>query len=798
MKQTIIKDIGHLLKEWDWEKNSNDGLFPDQISFGSTKKVWWKCSLDHSWQASPNNRSKGQGCPVCAGRKIQVGYNDLKTQLPELAKEWDNTKNNGLSPEDVTAHSHKLVWWKCSVCGHEWKTSISNRAAGKGCPVCALEKQAKTKIENIIRFKGSFAEKYPELLSEWDYEKNTVSPYHVTSNSTLRVWWKCPVCSHSWMTSVYYRTIRKSGCPACQNKTVSSTNCLQALRPDLLVFWDFDANKTITPSDVTPGSNKKVWWKCERGHSWCATVTSVVQGRKCPICSGQKVLEGFNDLATVNPSLAREWHPTLNGKLTAKQVTAGSSKKKVWWLCPRGHEYQATVANRSNGTGCPICKKEQKTSFPEQAILFYLGKHTEVFSRYLLNQKVEIDIYLPLLKIGIEYDGYHFHQGAESRKKELRKDSYVKEAGITLFRIKEYKRDDEVSSDKNVIYCKYTTGYNYLCDVMAILSEKIFLTSGVCFPIDVNIARDAGQIYSQYIELEKRNSLATHNPDLAKEWHPSKNVYLRPEMVSYSSAKIVWWKGPCGHEWRSSIDNRSRGNGCPICAGSQILIGFNDLLTTHPQLSAEWCYEKNGRLTPTQVTKGSHKKVWWHCPKGHNDYESTICNRVQGKGCPICSIEKRSLSRNQNRIRKNGSLSQTHPLIAAEWNFSLNNGFSPDSVTKGSSKKVWWTCENGHTYEATIANRVHGRGCPICAGKKIIPGINDLVTLDSKLESEWNYSKNQGINPHTISPNSHKKAWWICPQGHEWEAEIKSRHHGSGCPYCAIIKCKSPSQSEPH
>ena len=219
MKQTIIKDIGHLLKEWDWEKNSNDGLFPDQISFGSTKKVWWKCSLDHSWQASPNNRSKGQGCPVCAGRKIQVGYNDLKTQLPELAKEWDNTKNNGLSPEDVTAHSHKLVWWKCSVCGHEWKTSISNRAAGKGCPVCALEKQAKTKIENIIRFKGSFAEKYPELLSEWDYEKNTVSPYHVTSNSTLRVWWKCPVCSRSWMTSVYYRTIRKSGCPACQNKT---------------------------------------------------------------------------------------------------------------------------------------------------------------------------------------------------------------------------------------------------------------------------------------------------------------------------------------------------------------------------------------------------------------------------------------------------------------------------------------------------------------------------------------------------------------------------------------------------
>ena len=169
-------------------------------------------------------------------------------------------------------------------------------------------------------------------------------------------------------------------------------------------------------------------------------------------------------------------------------------------------------------------------------------------------------------------------------------------------------------------------------------------------------------------------------------------------MVSYSSAKIVWWKGPCGHEWRSSIDNRSRGNGCPICAGSQILIGFNDLLTTHPQLSAEWCYEKNGRLTPTQVTKGSHKKVWWHCPKGHNDYESTICNRVQGKGCPICSIEKRSLSRNQNRIRKNGSLSQTHPLIAAEWNFHAKIKPKSDYPLKTLYPRAFQTGQNHLIY----------------------------------------------------------------------------------------------------
>ena len=216
-------------------------------------------------------------------------------------------------------------------------------------------------------------------------------------------------------------------------------------KPYAQIYWSFGISTLIKLSlhlTSLPVQTKKSGGNVNEATAGVQQLHPLFRVEKCPICSGQKVLEGFNDLATVNPSLAREWHPTLNGKLTAKQVTAGSSKKKVWWLCPRGHEYQATVANRSNGTGCPICKKEQKTSFPEQAILFYLGKHTEVFSRYLLNQKVEIDIYLPLLKIGIEYDGYHFHQGAESRKKELRKDSYVKEAGITLFRIKEYKRDE--------------------------------------------------------------------------------------------------------------------------------------------------------------------------------------------------------------------------------------------------------------------------------------------------------------------------------------------------------------------
>ena len=109
-------------------------------------------------------------------------------------------------------------------------------------------------------------------------------------------------------------------------------------------------------------------------------------------------------------------------------------------------------------------------------------------------------------------------------------------------------------------------------------------------------------------------------------------------------------------------------------------------------------------------------------------------------------------------------------------------------VTRGSDFKAWWNCEKGHSYQATVANRVAGKGCPICAGKKIVAGINDLVTLNPKLASEWDYVENT-LDPQSTSPNSHKKAYWICSVcGNKWEAQIKSRNTGTGCPKCAREK----------
>ena len=96
----------------------------------------------------------------------------------------------------------------------------------------------------------------------------------------------------------------------------------------------------------------------------------------------------------------------------------------------------------------------------------------------------------------------------------------------------------------------------------------------------------------------------------------------------------------------------------------------------------------------------------------------------------------------------------------------------------------------GHEWQASIANRNKGRGCPYCSGKKVLPGYNDLQTVNPALANEWNYEKNTGVRPIDVTPNSNKKAWWICSNGHEWEAKINNRNNGNGCPICRRLKQK--------
>ena len=152
----------------------NGYLMPYQVTPGSGKKVWWRCSRGHEWEASPNNRTKGRGCPYCAGKKASKECN-LAVKHPELTKEWHPTRNGDLTPDQVTPSSGKKVWWRCSQ-GHECEASPDGRAGGTGCPDCYNEKRGEILRKAALQLVGSLADRNPELAREW----------HPTKNGTLK------------------------------------------------------------------------------------------------------------------------------------------------------------------------------------------------------------------------------------------------------------------------------------------------------------------------------------------------------------------------------------------------------------------------------------------------------------------------------------------------------------------------------------------------------------------------------------------------------------------------------------
>lgn len=332
--------------QWDAEKNGSLG--PQDVTAGNRRKAWWICPRGHSWEASVASRVSGKGCPYCAGRKVMPGFNDLATADPDLAKQWNDEMNGGLSPHDVTGTSHAAVWWT-GKCGHVWKATVANRRYGSGCPYCCGKKV----LEGFNDAKSN----YPEFIGEWDYEKNEFLPEQVSVSSQKEIWWKCSK-SHSWKAKLPARR-NGSGCPYCGNRRVAQgENDFASRQPELLKEWDYEKNRRVLPENITYQSRKKVWWICEKGHSWKAEIYHRSKGTGCPVCAkladNHPVKAGETDLATISPGLASEWDYGRNRGLSPEQVRPFSTRK-VWWVCSRGHHWQCTVQIRQRGTGCPFC-----------------------------------------------------------------------------------------------------------------------------------------------------------------------------------------------------------------------------------------------------------------------------------------------------------------------------------------------------------------------------------------------------------------------------------------------------------
>lgn len=285
-------------------------------------------------------------------------------------------------------------------------------------------------------------------------------------------------------------------------------------------------------------------------------------------------------------------------------------------------------------------------------------------------------------------------------------------------------------------------------------------------------SRSRGQGCPQCRRAPQRASLAVERPELAPQWAADLSGELTAH-VSAGSGRRVWWRcATCQHVWQAQVGSRARrvGRGCPQCLRRRGKRSRGTLVEERPDLVEQsWDADRNCGLSPHEVTCGSQRKVWWHCPHGHH-WQAAVAERVRGVDCPRCAG------------RYEHPLPRTHPHLAAEWDEQVN-ARPPSSVTAGSMIVVAWRCVRGHDWNAAINDRVKGSGCPRCAGRLDQP----LSASHAALTAEWDTTVNGHLS-EDLTAGSHRVVGWRCGQGHQWRSANNTRARGADCPQCSRLR----------
>lgn len=478
-EKLLINAYPELYKELDLDANISRGIEPTKVSRRSGLKLIWKCQEDHRWEATPDKRvGFNRGCPFCTKQKVIPGETDIATTHPHLLDEWDYNKNS-LTPKEVSAGSNKIVHWICFK-GHETSSKVSVRATrNHGCLKCSGQV--------VIPGENDLVTLYPELLSEWDYELNTIPPDQYVSGSGKIVHWICKK-GHKWKTRLCARTTKGLGCAQCGGQFVTlGINDIVTLFPLVASEWDYERNSK-KPEEYMGGSSKSVYWICSLGHKWKAVISNRTgAGHRCPTCSNKKILPSFNDIATIRPDIIEEWNYAKNIK-GPTEYSVGSSQK-VWWICKKSnHSWKSTISNRTTlSQGCPECI-QASTSKIQQAFhkalevkIPDLQCDTRIDVPLKSRKSMSIDMISTASNVVIEYDGEYYHSGKRSGKSlqyhldhDSAKTQALLDAGYRVVRIRENGLQHLDMTNERLMQISYKNG-----DFMDNVVDEIWKFRGV-------------------------------------------------------------------------------------------------------------------------------------------------------------------------------------------------------------------------------------------------------------------------------------------------------------------------------
>lgn len=241
-------------------------------------------------------------------------------------------------------------------------------------------------------------------------------------------------------------------------------------------------------------SKESGWWVCPKGHEWQASIKGRFSGHGCPYCGGRRPIQGENDAATLCPELLREWHPDRNSGRELSEF-GGGSEHQAWWVCDKGHVWQASISHRVRGQGCPYCKG--RIPHPDDNLATALP-YVAAFWNYDRNKSRPED--------------YRPHSG-------------------------------------KIVWWKCKKGHEWHAAIKSM--SRIRTTNGCPY-------------CSGKLPIKGASDLATLHPELALEWDYEKNKKDPSEYSAYSN-KVVHWICSRGHSYAAAISNRVRGRGCSLC-----------------------------------------------------------------------------------------------------------------------------------------------------------------------------------------------------------------------------------------
>ncbi len=735
----------------EWHPSKNGPLNPEKFTPGSSRKVWWLCRKDpsHTWKASCLARTvQKTACPFCSSRKLTIS-NSLAGRFPELAREWHPTKNGELRPEEIFPFGKIKIWWRCSLnAEHIWRQNVTNRTRKNlGCPHCA---------GNATKFgRVSLKERFPKVAAEWHPTLNgSLKPEDVPGCSVRVVWWLCSLNpKHTWQCKVERRTIHNAQCKACidEGKVLrrlpAKEQSLGYLFPEIAAEWHKLRNDGFSPFMFSPGSQRYVWWQCpvKAEHEYQAKISNRTRKERpqiCQFCAGDRV-DTENSIAALHPSIAAEWHPTLNEKMKPNRVACGSSKL-YWWRCKKDktHQWMQSASNRIRTPECPFCSdfyisdsNSLASKFPTIALEWHPTKNRRLWPKIAGSYKIVRNLRIPT------------HKKLKNRR---------------------LRPSDLAYNSKESVWWRCRAAKHEWRETV----EARTLRHSNCPECKNN-------------ELVNEKSLAARYPGLAKMWHKGKNK-LSPFDVLPGSGLSAWWRCPrcADHIWEATIvkvvesHNKFKSSGCPWCSGLKA-DQRNSLAALCQRAAKMWHPDKNGGCSASDVTAKSNKNVFWLCPVSkYHDWQARICNVVLAierglPGCPFCSGKRFSPER---------SLSALYPSVAQMWHPTKNGQLKPSQVGITGKVTAFWICKKNieHVWQAKVSAVVQSYnrgskvfGCPFCYGKKA-SRENNLEKGCPEATKYWHPNKNSPAKPALLTPGSNKRMWWRCPthSSQTWEAAV--------------------------